>query len=296
MAQLKTKGLTFEYDEFGKKDDPAIILIMGFSAQMVYWNEKFCAGLADQGFRVIRFDNRDVGLSEKIESAKRLNLPVRILLKTLLGYRMKSPYSISDMGRDVIDILDALQIPKAHLVGASMGGMISLVLGLEHSERILSVSTIFAPTNHPKDAATDKKVIRAITTSLKDDASLETRVDGAIEKYILLAGKYPLEESTREILRLSLERSFYLDGIGRQLAAIIAEPPLTGRLKNMTRPLLVLHGSEDPLVPLVNGQNIAAEVPNAELVVFEGMGHTLPPVLFADFIERISRHAKTHSN
>lgn len=291
---IRVKDLQFEYEEFGKRDDPAIIMIMGLGEQLIFWSDELCKGLADEGFRVIRFDNRDAGLSTKLSGQKVPSIARLLFLKKWFWYSAKTPYTISDMADDVVGIMDALGIAKAHIVGSSMGGLIAQVLGIEHPDRILTITTIFATTSNLKIKRPDDEILALMDKRPARDATEEERIAYKLKVFSLLAGStYPMDAKIEEKVIRSVKRCYYPEGTLRQLAALVREPATSSRLKNMKLPLLVIHGAEDRLVPVEHGLDIAKNAPNSRLVIIEKMGHLIPTALIGKFITLISEHAKS---
>ncbi len=295
MPQVKVGDLYFEYDECGNKDDPAILLIMGLGEQLIFWHEDFCQELARHRFRVIRFDSRDVGLSSKLEGQRPPNMLFNIIMKKFFGYSVKTPYTISDMANDVIGIMDALGVDKCHIVGASMGALIAMKLGIHHSDRILSIAAIFPTTSNPKLKQPDKELLKIMANSPNEKAPFEEILKNKITYFEALSGtKYPLDSKMKETIADAIKRSYYPQGIQRQLAALIAEPAIKTKLRAMRTPILVIHGDQDKLVPLENGLEVANNAPNSELVIIKGMGHMINSALFDRLASLISKHAEKH--
>lgn len=291
MPHITANGLELFYDEHGAKDAPPILLVMGLGAQMTLWPIEFVEALAMRGFRVIRFDNRDIGLSHKFDGAKAPGLLRQMIFKRL-GFSPKVPYTLSDMAADGIGVLDALGIEQAHVVGASMGGMIAQLMAIEHGHRLLSLTSVFSTTGNPKLPQADKPAIKALTGPLKslDEEYLVNR-----GKHIALAigspGYRPDPERLEQRVRESVRRSVYPQGLQRQIAAIVDDWDRTERLKSVTTPTLVLHGEADPLVKLEGGKATAAAIPGAVLKTYPGWGHDLPTELVDTFADAIAEHA-----
>ncbi|XUU61623.1 alpha/beta fold hydrolase [Erythrobacter sp. HA6-11] len=291
MPHIQANGLELFYDEHGAKDAPPMLLVMGLGAQMTLWPIEFVEALAMRGFRVIRFDNRDIGLSHKFDGAKAPG-PLRQILFSRLGFPPKVPYSLSDMAADAAGVLDALEISQAHVVGASMGGMIAQLMAIEHEHRLLSLTSIFSTTGNPKLPQADKPAIKALTAPLKsmDEEYLVER-----GKMVALAigspGYRPDPERLETRVRESVKRSVYPAGLPRQLAAIIDDGDRTERLKAVSTPTLVLHGEADPLVKVEGGKATAAAIPEATLKTYPGWGHDLPAELVDTMADAIAEHA-----
>lgn len=291
MPQVQSNGLTLEYDEHGDPSHPPLLLVMGLGAQMTLWPIELVEALAAQGFRVIRFDNRDIGLSEKMEGAKAPGVIKQVILGKL-GFKPKVPYTLSDMADDAIGVLDALGIDKAHIVGASMGGMIAQRMAIHHAGRMFSLTSIFSTTGNGKLPQADKAAIDTLTTppiSMEEDALVEHGIK--IQAAIGSPGFRPDPERQRARVRDAVRRSVYPAGQMRQMAAIIHDGDRTPLLANVSVPTLVLHGEDDPLVKVEGGKATAAAIPGAKLKTIPGWGHDLPMELVKDVTSAIAVHA-----
>lgn len=290
--KVKTNGIHLSYDSFGDASNPPILLIMGLATQMIHWDTQFCQMLAAKGFWVIRFDNRDIGNSEKLHSAEVPNIPV-LLAKQWIRGKMNVPYLLDDMAHDVFGLLDALNINKTHVVGVSMGGMIAQCMALMAPHRLLSLTSIMSTTGNRKLPKPKTSVsLQMIKPVPKED---QAYLAHAMEMWKTLHGGH-FEFDTQRIKTLLIaakNRSFYTKGIIRQLSAILASEDRTEKLKSLDLPTLVLHGDADPLVPVECGYATAKAIPNAKLKIYPGMGHTLPKELWADMIEEIYQLTQT---
>ena len=292
MAQIIANGISIEYDEHGHADDPPMLLIMGLGAQMTLWPIELVEALVGRGFRVIRYDNRDIGLSHKFHGEKVPGM-VWHMLRKRIGLPPKVPYSLSDMAADGAGVLDALDIESAHVVGGSMGGMIAQLVAVEHPERVRSLTSIFSTTGSPKLPQADKHAMQALT---QRPASMEEEV--LVEHGIKVANAIgspayrPDPEWQRKRVAEGIRRSVYPEGMVRQLAAIIDDGDRTQRLANVTAPTLVLHGEDDPLVKVEAGRATAAAIPGAQIRTFPGWGHDLPVDLVDPIADAIAGHAK----
>ncbi|WP_379553496.1 alpha/beta fold hydrolase [Qipengyuania sp. DGS5-3] len=291
MAQLTANGIRLEYDEHGDPSNPPLLLIMGLGAQMTLWPIEFVEGLAARGFRVIRFDNRDIGLSHKFEGAKAPSLPWQVL-RAKIGWPAKVPYTLSDMAADAVGVLDALGIERAHIVGASMGGMIAQLVAIEHADRVLSLTSIFSTTGDSKLPQAEKSAISALTAPIKSMEEESLVAHGINVVTHIGSPGYPFDpEKQRERVLAAIRRSVYPPGLPRQLAAIIDDGDRTARLTNVTAPTLVLHGEDDPLVKVEGGRATAAAIPGAKLKTIPGWGHDLPLALVDQIADEIADHA-----
>ena len=292
MPQLTANGITIEYDEHGHQDNPPLLLVMGLGAQMTFWPIELVEALAARGFRVIRFDNRDIGLSHKFDGVKVPGI-VWHMIRKRFGFPPKVPYSLSDMAADAIGVLDALEIEKAHIVGASMGGMIAQLIAIEHPHRTLSLTSIFSTTGNSKLPQADKAAIEALT---KRPVSMDEEV--LVDHGLMVANaigspgfkRDPAEQ--REMVRANVRRSTYPEGLTRQMAAIIDDGDRTARLASVTAPTLVLHGEDDPLVKVEGGHATAAAIPGAKIKTWPGWGHDLPEEMIEPIADSIAEHAQ----
>ncbi|MFM7347928.1 MAG: alpha/beta hydrolase [Erythrobacter sp.] len=297
MPTIRTPntGIELFYEDNGPADAEVILLVMGLGAQMTLWPDELVAALVGDGFRVIRYDNRDIGLSQKFEGARAPSPAIQVLRKKI-GFPAKVPYKLKDMADDGIGVLDALGIDKAHVVGASMGGMIVQLMAIHHPERLLSMTSIMSTTGSGKLPQAEKNAIEALTAPLKgmDEETLVAhglniaRNIGSPD-----SAEFPFDEAAqKERVIRNMRRSVYPAGLPRQLAAIIDDGDRTSRLANVRVPTLVLHGEADPLVKLAGGEATAAAIPGARLVTVPGWGHDLPIPLIPRIAGEISRHAR----
>lgn len=295
MPLIGANGLTLFYEEHGKPDHEVILLVMGLGAQLTLWPEEFVAALVARKFRVVLFDNRDIGLSEKMEG-ERAPKPVWQVLRKRIGWPAKVPYTLSDMADDAAALLDALEITRTHVVGASMGGMIAQLMAVNHSDKLLSLTSIMSTTGNPALPAPEKNAIKALTAplvSLDEEVVVEHGIN--IARNIGSPG-YPADpERQRERVLKGVRRSVYPPGLPRQLAAIIDDGDRRARLAQITTPTLVLHGEDDPLVKLPAGVDTAEHIPGAKLVTIPGWGHDLPLDLVDQLANKIALHAKAAS-
>ncbi len=276
----------------GNPDAEVILLVMGLGAQMTLWPDELVAALVGDGFRVIRYDNRDIGLSQKFEGARAPSPAIQVLRKKI-GFPAKVPYTLKDMADDGIGLLDALGIAKAHVVGASMGGMIVQLMAVHHPERLLTLTSIMSTTGNGKLPQAEKHAIDALVAPLKgmDEETLVAHGLN-IAKNIGSSG-FPFDPADqRERVLKNMRRSVYPAGLPRQLAAIIDDGDRTSRLSSVNVPTLVLHGEADPLVKLAGGEATAAAISGARLVTIPGWGHDLPIPLIPRLAGEIAGHAR----
>jgi len=288
MAQARANGLTLEYETFGRPADPPLLLVMGLGAQMILWPDEFCRQLAGRGRWVIRFDNRDIGLSTKLDH---LGVPdiMQLASAALMRQPVEAPYLLADMAADAVGLLDALGIATAHVVGASMGGMIVQQMAIDHPARLRSVTSIMSTTGNPDLPPATPEAMQALLTPTPADR------EGAIERGVAVfrtigSPGFPFDEKMfREQAARAYDRCFHPVGMVRQLAAILASGSRKEKLGAVKLPALVIHGAADPLVPLAGGQDTAAAIPGAELLVIEGMGHDLPEGAWPRMLDAIER-------
>ena len=274
MPKADNSGVKIEYDSFGDPGDPALLLIMGFTAQMTAWEASFCEMLAGRGFHVVRFDNRDCGLSDKTEGPPPDLMELLTSVQSGQGVAIDVPYSLSDMVADGLAVLDDLGIAAAHVAGASMGGMIAQQMTIEHPDRVLSLTSIMSTTGDPEVGQGKPEAMAALMTPPPTDR------EGAIERGVALARVIsgPLFDEDKARLRMgeAYDRCFNPVGAAFQMAAIAKIGDRTERLRKVSTPTLVIHGRADPLIGLSGGEATAAAVPGAKLLVIDDMGHDLP--------------------
>ena len=290
MPQIKANGLSFEYETFGRKEDPPILLIMGFAAQMTLWPVELCQGLASRGYRVVRFDNRDVGLSEKLERFPPPNV-MEAFAKAAVGQPIEAPYKLADMAADAVGILDALGIKQAHIVGASMGGMIAQMVALTYPQKIKSLTSIMSSTGRP-GLPPGKPEAMAVLTMPPANLERETRIAHAMKIWRTIGSLEPYaadDAELRAIAEREVDRTpYYAPGMSRQLVGILASPPRHELLRNIKVPTLVIHGADDPLVNVEAGKDTAACIPGARLKIFGGMGHDFTQKLVPVYLREIA--------
>jgi pimeloyl-ACP methyl ester carboxylesterase len=297
MARTRANGLEIEYETFGGKSDPAVLLIMGYAAQMTMWPVPFCQGLAARGFLVIRFDNRDAGLSSHLSHLGVPNV-AEAMIRGLAGQKVNAPYSLEDMAADSVGLLDALEISTAHIVGASMGGMIAQIIAINYPQRTRSLVSIMSTTGR-RDLPTGRPEVMAVLNMPPASGSREDRMaqGRAIWAAIGSPGYRPSEAELQEVLAREVDHAPYdPEAPARQLVATLASQPRGEALRHLSVPALVVHGAEDPLLPLDCGRDTAAAIPGSELVIIPGVGHDLPgglvPMLvqhIGNFLARVER-------
>lgn len=293
MPKLAANGISIEYESFGSSTDPTILLIMGLGMQMIAWPEPFCRELASQGFQVIRYDNRDTGFSTKFDGARAPGVPA-LLLRSLLRLPIRVPYTLRDMAEDAVGLLDALDISAAHIVGASMGGMIAQNVAASFPDRLRSLTSIMSTSGHRSLPGADPLVSRHLFRSRPTGADRGAVIAHNMRTLELIGSPaYPIDEETRrEMTSFSFDRCYYPAGFTRHVAAIVHDGDRRQRLGTITAPTLVIHGREDPLVPLAGGIDTAEHIPGAQLKIIDGMGHNFPVELWPTIIGLITAHAR----
>ncbi|MFV0524226.1 MAG: alpha/beta fold hydrolase [Acidimicrobiales bacterium] len=281
-----TNGPTeIEYDTFGAPTDPAVLLIMGYTAQMTAWDERFCQQIADRSYFVIRFDNRDVGLSSKTEGTAPSLLSLVVAVQS--GEPLPDvPYTLSDMAADGLAVLDDLGVERAHIVGASMGGMIAQQLAIDHPERVISLTSIMSTTGNPEVGQASDEAMMALVSPVPTER--DDIIERSVELAKLLTGVHFDDARARTRAANAYDRSFHPAGAGFQMAAIAASGDRTDRLAGLSVPALVIHGAADPLVTPSGGEATAAAIPGATLLMVSDMGHDLPPARWDEIVGAIT--------
>jgi pimeloyl-ACP methyl ester carboxylesterase len=293
MPVISANGIEIAYDDRGNRDDPAILLIMGLATQMIAWPEALCDSLAAHGFRVLRFDNRDVGLSTKFEAAPPIDLGA-VLQRVMAGEKIDPPYDLTDMARDTVGLMDRLAIKKAHIVGASMGGMIAQIVAAKYPNRVRSLVSIMSSSGDPGLPQAKPEAMTAIMQARPDGSDREMAIEHGmrIHRAIGSPGFPTPDDELRAKVCAAFDRSYYPAGVGRQFAAIVASGSRVGLLEKLSVPTLVLHGADDPLVPVEAGRHTAAQIPGSTLTVIPGMGHDIASGLIPILVEAIATHCR----
>ncbi len=295
MPQVRANNIDIEYEEFGASSDPVILLIMGLGMQLIAWPEPFCRDLAERGYRVIRYDNRDTGFSTKFDGRKVPGI-LSMIIRSALHLPIRVPYRLKDMADDAIGLLDALGIETAHVIGASMGGMIAQNVAASYPKRVRTLTSIMSTSGHRSLPGADPLVRRHIFHTRPRRNDRATIINHNVRTIELLGSPaYPVDEDKRrEMASMSYDRCFYPQGFTRHVAAIIHDGDRRSRLRTIDTPTLVIHGREDPLVPLAGGIDTAEYVPDARLEIIDGMGHNLPIELWPQIIDLIDDHASAN--
>lgn len=285
--RAKSNGIEIEYDTFGSPSDPPMVLVMGLSMQMIAWNDRFCADLAARGFFVVRFDNRDVGLSTHLA-----DLPPPNLGAILAGDRSAAAYSLEDMARDTVGLLDALGIDQAHVVGLSMGGMIAQCVAIHHASRVRSLASIMSTTGDPNVGQANPAVLLELLKPSPPERDAYLAYGLGVWRLLASPG-FPFDEAaTRELVARSFERAYDPMGVARQIAAIASARDRTPALADVRVPTVVIHGADDPLIAVTGGEATARAIPGAKLEVVAGMGHDLPRALWPRVLDALTSNAR----
>ncbi len=287
-STVRANGIDIAFDTFGDRDCTPMVLIMGLSSQMIIWEDDFCSRLAAKGFWVIRFDNRDVGNSTRLDV---MGMPrFRDILN---GVQTGMPYTLDDMAEDTTGLLDALDIESAHIVGASMGGMIAQILATEKPERVRTLTIIMSSTGNPLLPPPKPEAVQYLF--LPFPTQRDDYIDHFIRMWKILNGnELPMDdERLMELAERTFERGVSPVASARQFAAILASGSRKESLASIQAPTLVIHGERDPLLPLECGIDVARSIPGSRLKIIPGMGHAMPPVVWREVIDVIAEHAQT---
>jgi len=290
--QLCANGISIEVEDHGSPAGEPLLLVMGLGMQLVAWHEDFVAGLVARGFRVIRFDNRDIGLSQRFDHFGVPNLMLDSL-RFAVGLNVKSSYSVADMADDAVGVLDALGIGSAHVCGASMGGMIAQHMALQHPQRLKSLTLMMTTSGSRHLPGPTLKVRSALISRPAEPHTIASVIDHSVRLYRLIGSPgYPASDDyLNDRLGMAVRRSYRPQGTARQMVAIAADgnrSPWLGRIK---LPVQIIHGRDDPLVPVAAGHDLAAKISGAEIDVIDGMGHDLPTPLWPRFTAGIVKVA-----
>jgi pimeloyl-ACP methyl ester carboxylesterase len=286
------KAVELYYEDLGDPADPPVLLIMGLGAQLPMWPDGFCAQLVDAGFRVIRFDHRDSGLSAKLHGQRAAGSVYSRVGRYLVGRRSEVPYTLIDMTADAVALLDHLAIGRVHIVGASMGGMIAQILAATEPERVASLAIVMSTTGEPFSRLPAWRVIRLAFGAPAKDATDEEKLAFEVRNVAVFNGPnfLPPESELRRRVQELAERSTYPPGMLRQFDAVLGTGSLLRFSKAISAPTVVLHGSHDPMLRPRNGRNVAAAIPGARYVVIDGMGHDLPEPVWRPIVETLTEN------
>lgn len=291
QAFAQANGIEIAYDTFGDPSAPPLLLIMGLGGQLINWHEEFCAQLATTGYWVIRFDNRDVGLSTRFDEAGVPDIP-QLTEAQERGEEVQTPYTLRDMANDAIGLLDALETDSAHVLGTSMGGRIAQIMAIHHPQRIRTLTSIMASMGEPGFPPPKPEALSLLLMPAPTDrvGYIENTVQTS---YVLNGPWFPIDElRIRERAERAFDRGIYPDGVTRQCAALMAAESLKIALSSLRVPTLVIHGSDDPLIPKECAMDVANTIPGAKLLIIQGMGHALAdiPQLWPQVVDAVARH------
>lgn len=298
MPKIHANNLHIEYEFFGDPAHPTVLLVMGLGMQLVGWPDDFCQDLANSGYRVLRFDNRDIGLSSHLDHLGKPNL-IWGLLKRRIGLPIRAPYSLADMAQDAVALLDALQIEQAHVVGASMGGMIAQLVAGMAPQKVLTLTSIMSSSGAPGLPGPTPRAQAALLKRPPKSAYHPAQRDRLVEHYlnnsrVIRSPAFPMSEDARRArIRRGLDRSIHPEGVLRQLLAIAQGPDRSPILQQIRQPTLVIHGKQDPLVPIDCGRDTARKIPGARLLEIDGMGHDLPPGVCQLLVDALVPHFRS---
>jgi pimeloyl-ACP methyl ester carboxylesterase len=283
----KANGIEIAYETFGDPADPPLLLVMGLAAQMILWDEELCRMFVERGFHVIRFDNRDVGHSSHVKGG-----PKPRLLRAMAGITRNPHYTLEDMADDAFGLLDHLRIEAAHVVGASMGGMIAQTMAIQRPERVLSLASIMSTTGNRRAGLPRLRAFGLLLRRAPRDRDAYVEYVVRVFKVIGSPGFDRDEDWLRELAGKEYDRGVDRGGPARQLVAIQASGDRTEALSSVRVPTVVIHGLEDPLIPPRAGRAIGRAIPGAELVEIEGMGHDLPRELWPRIVDHVALNAE----
>jgi pimeloyl-ACP methyl ester carboxylesterase len=288
MANLRANGIRIEYDTFGERSARPLLLVMGLGAQMIHWRAEFCEQLAEAGHFVVRFDNRDVGLSEKFDAAGMPDIAA-MMMKAMAGEPVNAPYTLDDMADDGFGLLDALDIGDAHVCGASMGGMIVQAMAIRAPRRVKSLTSIMSSTGNRELPPAKPEAMAALMSPAGQNLDEMIARSISVAKVIGSPAFAMDEAEIRSRALESFERSFYPIGVARQMAAVAAHGNRKPSLQQLDIPALVIHGKADPLVPVEGGLDTHEALRGSELMLIDGMGHDLPRQVWPQVVAQITR-------
>jgi pimeloyl-ACP methyl ester carboxylesterase len=292
MAKIKANGIELEYETHGAHDAPAILLVHGLGAQLSLWPVAFVEQLAGQGFRVIRYDNRDIGLSQKFEAYGIPN-SAELTAKVMAGEKIAAPYLLPDMAADGIALAQALGVKRAHVVGVSMGGMIAQLMAANFPNTVASLTSVMSSSGRRGLPPGKPEAMKVLLTPPANSERATVVAHGINLRQTISSPGYPTSDAEQQALvEFNFDRSFYPQGLARHYNAILASGGRVDILPKIKVPTLVIHGDEDPVVRVEAGKDTAALIPGARLEVIPGMGHDLPAQLLPKLVGLIAEHAR----
>jgi len=283
--------IELEYDTFGDSNNPALLLIMGYTAQMVAWEDELCRMFAANNLFVIRFDNRDCGLSTKFDGVQ-VDVNAVIAAALMEDPIPPVPYTLSHMASDAVGLLDYLRIERAHVLGASMGGMIAQVMTIEHPTRVRTLTSVMSMSGEPEYGQSAPEAMNALLSVPPSDR--DGYIAHAPVYQAFHSKKYRSDENSKRAAARDFDRCFYPQGAPRQLAAIYATGRRTEQLQAVKTPTLVIHGKDDTLITPSGGERTAELIPNAKFVLLDDMGHDLPQPLWGNLVKIVSEFVSTN--
>ncbi|ALH79070.1 alpha/beta fold hydrolase [Sphingopyxis macrogoltabida] len=290
--QATANGISITYEDKGPREAPVILLVMGLGGQLTLWPDEFVEALNAHGFRTIRYDNRDVGLSTRFDAAGVPNLKW-MFVKAAIGLPVRPAYTLADMAADGMALLDHLGVQRAHVVGASMGGMISQHIAARYPDRVLSLTSIMSTTGNRRLPRANKEAMQVLANRPMSGDKEDLIAYSVRAARVIGSPGYPAtEERLQRRVRSDFERGWYPQGVARQMAAIVSDGDRRAMLKDVKAPTLVIHGEADPLVPIAGGRDTAENIAGARLLTIPGMGHDLPLALVDTLADAVAEHAK----
>jgi pimeloyl-ACP methyl ester carboxylesterase len=288
MPQIRANGIDIEYESFGRTSDPLILMIMGLGAQLIFWPESLCHGLAAKGFRVVRFDNRDIGMSTHLDDCAAPDFR-ELFQEVTAGRTPKVPYSLSDMADDALGLMSAIGVERAHIVGGSMGGMIAQLIAIHNPDKTKSLTSIMSTTGRRDLPQGDPAALAQLAKGPASSRREDLIENGVNVRHALAGPGFPSTETEiRALVERVVDRAPYDPaGVARQWAAVVAASPRNAVLNSVRCPALVLHGDSDPLFPVAAAKDTADSIPSAKLVIVPGMGHGVPESLAPILLKRI---------
>ena len=291
MPSITANGIEIEYETFGAATDPTVLMIMGLGGQLTMWPDKLVEDLVGGGYRVILFDNRDIGLSHHHTGEKSPSILRQIILRRI-GIKLKTPYELVDMARYTLGLMDALKLDEAHLVGISMGGMIGQHVASMAPDRVKSLTAIMTTTGNPKLPRPSGNVMKAMVRRGPQPTSRDEIIDQSVATFGVIGtpGEDQNTNGMRDRITRSYDRSFNPAGVLRQMSAIVASGDFRKHTRSIKSPTLVVHGNADPLVPIEGGHDIAKLVRGARMEIMDGMGHDVPPRILPQITKLMLDH------